>query len=170
MWRLVRFLRECNFHCAAVAPILTLSRFCRIYYYTSVLYVYHGYDIGTDITIPRLAILLYIWYVLGSKLWPETGHSEVLMAVLGPFRQTVYYLQQAMHTPFISFSVKIKLTPCFVMPLRHTGKWRHSSTIVDLGTRWSWVVSFTPKSLYPQYSPNWRFILPPYIFISFDTI
>jgi hypothetical protein len=30
------------------------------------------------------------------------------------------------------------------------GEWRYSSTILDLGTRWRWVVSFTPWSLYPR--------------------
>jgi hypothetical protein len=29
-------------------------------------------------------------------------------------------------------------------PWRHIGEWRYSSTILDLGTRWRWVVSLTP--------------------------
>jgi hypothetical protein len=29
------------------------------------------------------------------------------------------------------------------------GEWRYSSTILDLGTRWRWVVSFMPWPLYP---------------------
>jgi hypothetical protein len=34
------------------------------------------------------------------------------------------------------------------------GEWRYSSTILDLGTRWRLVVSFTPMPLYPLgYSP-----------------
>jgi hypothetical protein len=28
-------------------------------------------------------------------------------------------------------------------------KWRYSSTRLELGTRWRWVVSFTPLPLYP---------------------
>jgi hypothetical protein len=36
------------------------------------------------------------------------------------------------------------------------GEWRHSSTILDLGTRWRWVVSFTPQPLYPQYPLDGR--------------
>jgi hypothetical protein len=31
----------------------------------------------------------------------------------------------------------------------HMGDWRYSSTILDLGTRRTWVVSFTPRPLYP---------------------
>jgi hypothetical protein len=30
------------------------------------------------------------------------------------------------------------------VPFRHIREWRYSSTILDLGTRWWWVVSFTP--------------------------
>jgi hypothetical protein len=30
------------------------------------------------------------------------------------------------------------------------GEWRHSSTILGLGTKWCWVISFTAQSLYPQ--------------------
>jgi hypothetical protein len=29
------------------------------------------------------------------------------------------------------------------------GEWRYSSTFLNLGTRWRWVVSFTPQLLYP---------------------
>jgi hypothetical protein len=36
------------------------------------------------------------------------------------------------------------------MPLRRTGEWRYSSTILDLGTCWRWAVSFTPRPLYPR--------------------
>jgi hypothetical protein len=28
------------------------------------------------------------------------------------------------------------------------GEWRYSSTILNLGTRWMWVVSFTPRPFY----------------------
>jgi hypothetical protein len=30
------------------------------------------------------------------------------------------------------------------------GEWRYSSTSLDLGPRWSWMVSFTPLPLYPK--------------------
>jgi hypothetical protein len=35
-----------------------------------------------------------------------------------------------------------------ITPLRRMGGWRYSSTLLDLGTRWSWVVSFTLWLLY----------------------
>jgi hypothetical protein len=38
------------------------------------------------------------------------------------------------------------------MPWGHIREWRYSSTILDFGTRWRWVVSFTPRPLYPRYS------------------
>jgi hypothetical protein len=31
------------------------------------------------------------------------------------------------------------------------GEWRYSSTSLNLGTRWSWVVSFTPRPLYSRW-------------------
>jgi hypothetical protein len=34
------------------------------------------------------------------------------------------------------------------------GEWRYSSIILDLGTRWRWVVSVTPLPLYPQEKIN----------------
>jgi hypothetical protein len=38
---------------------------------------------------------------------------------------------------------------------RHTREWRYSSTVLDLDTRWRWVVSFTPLSLYPRGRSPW---------------
>jgi hypothetical protein len=35
------------------------------------------------------------------------------------------------------------------------GEWRYSSTILDLGTRWMWVVSFTPRPLDPREKSPW---------------
>jgi hypothetical protein len=37
------------------------------------------------------------------------------------------------------------------MPCKHMGEWKYSSTFLDLGTRWRWVVSYTPLPLYPRY-------------------
>jgi hypothetical protein len=35
------------------------------------------------------------------------------------------------------------------------GEWRYSSTILDLGTRWRWVVSFKPQPLWPGGNSPW---------------
>jgi hypothetical protein len=46
--------------------------------------------------------------------------------------------------------------PCLcTMPWRRVKKWRYSSTILDLGTRWRWVVSFTSRSLYHRGNSPW---------------
>jgi hypothetical protein len=37
--------------------------------------------------------------------------------------------------------------------LKMYGKWNYTSIILNLGTRWRWVVSFTPLSLYPKKRP-----------------
>jgi hypothetical protein len=39
------------------------------------------------------------------------------------------------------------------VPWRHMGEWRYSSTILDLGVRWRWMVSSTPRPLFPGKSP-----------------
>jgi hypothetical protein len=36
------------------------------------------------------------------------------------------------------------------MPWRHTGEGMYSFTLLDLDTRWRWVISFTPLSLYSR--------------------
>jgi hypothetical protein len=38
--------------------------------------------------------------------------------------------------------------PFFTRPWRHMVEWRYSSTILDLGTKWGYVVSFSPRPLY----------------------
>jgi hypothetical protein len=38
-------------------------------------------------------------------------------------------------------------------------EWRYSSTILDLGTRWRWMVSFTPRLLYPQGKIPWYHLI-----------
>jgi hypothetical protein len=51
------------------------------------------------------------------------------------------------------YNKKVKLSPCFNWALQHDGvlgQWRYSSTHLDLGTTWTWVVSFTPRPLYHQ--------------------
>jgi hypothetical protein len=36
------------------------------------------------------------------------------------------------------------------IPWRHVGKWRHSSNILDIGTRLRWVLRFTLRPFYPR--------------------
>jgi hypothetical protein len=44
------------------------------------------------------------------------------------------------------------------MPWRNMGEWRYSSTILSLGTRWRWVVSFMLQPLQP-WGKSSRFLL-----------
>jgi hypothetical protein len=52
------------------------------------------------------------------------------------------------------YKIKVKLSVCWTNEaLRHKDVWRSGRIdprILDLGTSWRWVVSFTPRSLYPQ--------------------
>jgi hypothetical protein len=55
--------------------------------------------------------------------------------------------------------VKVKLSLCFNWSPRHEGVLVGSGGIapwiLDLGTRWRWVVSFTPRPRYPQGNSPW---------------
>jgi hypothetical protein len=42
------------------------------------------------------------------------------------------------------------------MPWRHMGEWRYSFTILNLSTRWRWVVSCMSLPLYPQGKWSWH--------------
>jgi hypothetical protein len=52
--------------------------------------------------------------------------------------------------PKTCFNVKVKLTLCFNWAPRHEGILgsRGIAPLIHLGTRWKWVVSFTPRPLY----------------------
>jgi hypothetical protein len=46
-----------------------------------------------------------------------------------------------------------------IMPWTRMGEWRYRFTVLDLGTRWRWVVNFTPRLLYPpKKSPRYPWI------------
>jgi hypothetical protein len=54
--------------------------------------------------------------------------------------------------------VKVKLSLCFNWAPRHEdilGSGDIAPRILDLGTRWRWVVSFTSRPLYPQGKSPW---------------
>jgi hypothetical protein len=54
--------------------------------------------------------------------------------------------------------VKVKLSLCLTKYHAMKTYWRSRSItphILDLDTRWKWLVSFTPQSLYPQVKSRW---------------
>jgi hypothetical protein len=54
--------------------------------------------------------------------------------------------------------VKVKLPLCLTKQRTMKTYWGSGDTaprILDLGTRWRWVVSFTPRPLYPQGNRPW---------------
>jgi hypothetical protein len=60
-----------------------------------------------------------------------------------------------LHMTYSSTPVgKCKIVPVLsqssTIQWRYVGQWRYSSTILDLSTRWRWVVSFTLLQLYPR--------------------
>jgi hypothetical protein len=64
------------------------------------------------------------------------------------------FLIQGTHCSMDKSEHKSKLPSAYLLkhyvPWWHKGKWRYSPTILDLSTRWRWVVSFMPQPLYPQ--------------------
>jgi hypothetical protein len=58
-------------------------------------------------------------------------------------------------TTRLPFLLKVKLSLCLTnQTLRHEGVWGSGCIdphFLDLGTSWRWVVSFTPRPLYPRY-------------------
>jgi hypothetical protein len=59
-----------------------------------------------------------------------------------------------LHTDMIPYGKKGKqvyvINELSTTSWKLTGECKYSSTILDLGTRWKWVVSFMPRSLYPR--------------------
>jgi hypothetical protein len=56
---------------------------------------------------------------------------------------------------YLYFIMSGKVIPVLNCVIKHYamktyGKWRYSSIILNLGTRWRWVVSLTPLPLYPR--------------------
>jgi hypothetical protein len=66
--------------------------------------------------------------------------------LLCSLRTTRHYIPKDSTLRNRSLLLKGKVVPS-TMPWRHMGEWRYSSTILDLGTRWRWVVSFMPQPL-----------------------
>jgi hypothetical protein len=52
--------------------------------------------------------------------------------------------------PLTGIALLFLLNYLSTTPWRHIGKWKYNSTILDLSTSWRWVVSFTPRPLYPR--------------------
>jgi hypothetical protein len=56
-------------------------------------------------------------------------------------------------TESVNSQVEVQVVPVLnylnTLLWRHIGEWRYSSTVLDLSTRWRWVVSFMHHLLYP---------------------
>jgi hypothetical protein len=57
-------------------------------------------------------------------------------------------LSAALHRPG-KYLISLCLIKLSTTPRRRMEEWNYNSTILDLGTRWRWVVSFKPRPLYP---------------------
>jgi hypothetical protein len=130
---------------------------------------------GTVIVGQRICLLLTknfrnrrMWALFFVYLvkFPE---SEVKVADINDFYISCY-LQNSVPWPYSSEKVckkfwvscndeiKGKLSPCFNRALCHGGALGSGDIAprnLDLGTRWKWMVSFTPRPLYPHGKGPW---------------
>jgi hypothetical protein len=80
--------------------------------------------------------------------------------ITGPREDTNRLFHSTKHNSDIwyDYKVNVKLSLCFNWALRHEGVLGSGGIaprILHLGTRWRWVVGFTPRPLYPQGETPW---------------
>ena len=81
-------------------------------------------------------------------MWVRTRAAAVRMHPYHETRITVPNYTFALHTVKEAATTKHCATSCSLScPCR--GEWMYSSTIIDIGSRWRSVVSFTPRLRYP---------------------
>jgi hypothetical protein len=85
-------------------------------------------------------LLKYCFFCLFTHTYP---YFSVCVNLI---RFTICYAQFFLQSRFV-----LVLNLLDSMPWKYMGKWRYSSTILDLGTRWRWVVSFISVTLYPRW-------------------
>jgi hypothetical protein len=99
-----------------------------------------------------------LWSNLSVFLWSDCGKNIKNLSHLIRYhgRDSNWHLpsRNTDHYNHINYLGKGKAVPLLNelsnTLWRHRGEWRYSSTILDLGTRWNWVVSFKPLPLYPR--------------------
>jgi hypothetical protein len=87
-------------------------------------------------------------YIISSIYHTSASRLNLDSAVI-----SLMYNRNKLLCPHITFKCKRKICPCAYLsttPWRHWGSGGVPPRILDLGIRWRWVVTFTPRSLYPQ--------------------
>jgi hypothetical protein len=81
-----------------------------------------------------------LYFDLGAKTKLSSWATTLLE--LKPYVLRVQHIYICVYIVQLSLSL---IKHCFMKTLeRHVGEWIYSSTILDLGTKWRWLVSFTP--------------------------
>jgi hypothetical protein len=102
---------------------------------------------------------------MDKKISDETAPwVQTLLETRGQARTDTVLGAQATRFTCKWWTVKVKLSLCLTnWALRHEGVWGSGCIdphFLDLGTSWRWVVSFTPRPLYPcgepRYLLDWR--------------
>jgi hypothetical protein len=89
------------------------------------------------------------------RLLPGTVMSPSLYGSASPYEENQYTTFQCTLPSAVYLTIVCTVVPVLkwlsITPWWHRGEWMYSSTILDLGTRWRWVASFTLLPLYPRY-------------------
>jgi hypothetical protein len=80
--------------------------------------------------------------IYAFKIWGNRGNTMPSFIICTPHQLKKRKVKLSLYLLVI-----IQLS---TVPWRHMGEWRYSSIILNLGTKWGWVLSFTPLPLYPR--------------------
>jgi hypothetical protein len=106
----------------------------------------------------RLPLSIYSYVCCGrTKMFPSRVHTvdlldvRVIMSTLRNVQRQLPGVVRLRLEENIFKKVKVKLSLCLIEHCHEdVGEWGYSFIILDLGTRWRWVVSFTLWLLHPR--------------------
>jgi hypothetical protein len=110
-----------------------------------------------------MGVISWLCCLRGSKTFSSScKKSDCIMNSI-PFTRDAYIsflIYDVLYLNMVKVKVKVKVNLSLCLTKHHAMKtyWRSggiTSHILDLSTRWRWVVSFTPWLLYPQGKNPW---------------
>jgi hypothetical protein len=118
----------------------------------------------------KVPLFILLFFFIYLPLIPYSYGVEVFVFVLWMYTQSVgllgrviglsqsLYLNTVQHEHRTNAHTHKTFMPEVGFEPTIMEEWRRSSSVLVLGTRWRWVVKFTPRPLYPRkYSPRYKF-------------
>jgi hypothetical protein len=99
-------------------------------------------------------VIFWMWAEFDGGDWTKTRETSNLVATT----RARYMSLKSTPTGTVTGRDKVKLSQCCNWSPRHEGVLGVGGVaqhILDFGTTWWWVVSFTPRPLYPQVESPW---------------